>query len=271
VRGVWKRLTIAVAATAAICAAAPGIACAQGEGVQASLRTSFTPDRLGASTTVSFGFTVRTNDELAPPPLTGLDLHMPAGMNYIETTLGLATCSTHTLEVKGAAGCPANSRLGFGSAFVEVPFGKGAGHELPAIEAFMGESRTGNMLVLFYVDGRTPVYGQYVFTGEVLPAEGIFGSQLSAIIPLVPSVPGGPDVSIVRAQAAIGPQHLTYYRRRHGKLQAFKPRGIAVPEHCPRKGFPFLAEFSFQDGSHARASSTVPCPMTARPRHRRRG
>jgi hypothetical protein len=186
---------------------------------------------------------------------------MPAGMNYTETTLGLAECSTHTLEQRGGGACPVNSRLGSGWAFVEVPFGKGAGRELPQITAFMGPpGREGNMVVLFYVDGTTPVYGQYIFSGEVLPASGMFGSQLATVVPLVPSVPDGPDVSIVRAEASIGPNHLTYYHRVHGRLRPFHPRGIDVPERCPKGGFPFLAEFSFQDGSHAQAKSVVPCP-----------
>ncbi|HEY1688469.1 MAG TPA: hypothetical protein VGF95_06335 [Solirubrobacteraceae bacterium] len=226
----------------------------------ATLHTSFTPDKLGASTTIGFDFEVRTVDGLAPPPLTGMDLHMPAGMGYINTTLGLALCSRSTLEAKGGGACPTNSVLGTGSAFVEVPFGKGAGHELPTITAYMGPPNKGNMVILFYVNGRTPVYGQFIFNGEVLPQAGIFGSQLNAAVPLVKSVPNGPDVSIVRGETNIGPEHLVYYRKNKGRREKFKPRGIAVPEKCPAGGFPFVAEFSFQDGSTAEAEDIVPCP-----------
>jgi hypothetical protein len=261
------RKLAAAACVSVLCCALPAAASAQSEPVQATLHASFSPDRLGAGTTIGFSFTLKTAGGLAPTPLTGMDLHMPAGMNYTETTLGLAECSTKTLEARGASGCPVNSRLGYGQAYVEVPFGKGAGHELPEITAFMGPSgREGNMVVLFYVDGTTPVYGQYIFTGEVLPQSGIFGSQLSTVVPLVPSVPDGPDVSIIRGSTSIGPNRLTYYRRVHGRRVAFHPRGIAVPERCPKGGFPFSAQFSFQDGSQAQASAVVPCP-----RGRRRG
>lgn len=258
------RIGAAIVCLAAVCCALPAAAAAQGETVQATLHASFTPDRLGASTTIGFSFTLKTADGLAPPPLTGMDLHMPAGMNYTETTLGLAECSTKTLEMRGTGGCPVNSRLGYGQAYVEVPFGKGAGRELPEISAFMGPSHNGNMVVLFYVDGVTPVYGQYIFTGEVLPESGIFGSQLSTVVPLVPSVPDGPDVSIIRGSTSIGPNHLTYYKRVHGRRVAFHPRGIAVPERCPKRGFPFSAQFSFQDGTQAQASVVVPCPKVRR-------
>ncbi len=255
---------IAAALMLLVCCALPATAAAQ---ETATLHTSFSPDRLGAPTTIGFSFQVSTPEGAAPPPLVGMDLKMPAGMNYVNTTLGLAICNKGRLLEDGAASCPVNSRLGSGKAYVEVPFGKGAGHELPSITAFMGSPRHENMVILFYVDGRTPVYGQYIFEGEVQPQSGVFGSQLSSSIPEVKSVPGGPNVSIVRAEAKIGPEHLLYNRRVHGKLQHFRPRGIAVPEKCPKGGFPFAATFLFQDGSQAQATSVVPCPKPVIHRH----
>jgi hypothetical protein len=233
---------------------------------QASLHASFTPDRLGVSTTIAFGFHLQTADGLAPPPLTSVVLHMPAGMNYTLTTLGLSICQPATLQARGVAGCPPNSRIGSGSALVEVPFGTGSGHEIPEIQAVVGPSNNGNMVVLFYANGQTPVFAQLVFAGEVLPDRGAFGSQLATTVPLIPSVPNGPDVSIVNVNATIGPAGLTYYRHVHGRLQPFHPLGIGVPEHCSRGGFPFNATFVFQDGSTASASTTVACP----PRVKRR-
>jgi hypothetical protein len=103
-----------------------------------------------------------------------------------------------------------------------------------------------------------------VYTGEVLPDSGRFGSQLAITVPPVQSVPGGPDVSIVSAQTTIGPSHLTYYRHWHGRPVPFHPIGVSVPERCPRGGFPFSAEFGFQDGSRTSASTAVPCPPRRR-------
>lgn len=227
---------------------------------RASLQASFSPDLLGVPTTIGFGFHLATTEGQAPPPLTAVDLRMPAGMNYTTTTLGLATCQPSTLLALGLAGCPPNSRLGYGSASVEVPFGTGDGHEIPEIQALSGPSPKGNLVVLFYANGQTPVYAQLTFSGEVLPASGAFGSQLATDVPLIASVAGGPDVSIVDVQATIGPSHLTYYKHVHGRLVPFRPRGVGVPERCPRGGFPFAAEFTFQDGTTASAQTTVPCP-----------
>jgi hypothetical protein len=257
---------LVAAAALAVCGSLPASAAAVTE--SATLHASFTPDRLGVGTTIGFGFQVSASDGLAPPPMTGIDLHMPAGMNYATTTLGLATCQPEVLVKQGLTGCSPNARLGYGSAFVEVPFGTGSGHEIPEIQAIMGPpSKEGNMVVLFYANGQTPVFAQLVFEGEVLPTTGIFGSELATNVPLIPSVPNGPAVSIVSVNATIGPNHLTYYKHVHGRVVPFHPIGIAVPEHCPRGGFPFSATFAFQDGSHAAASTTVPCPPRRR-RHR---
>ncbi|HTD08006.1 MAG TPA: hypothetical protein VK680_03860 [Solirubrobacteraceae bacterium] len=227
---------------------------------RASLQASFSPDRLATPTTISFSFELSTLAGTAPAPLTRIDLRMPAGLNYTTTTLGLALCNPEALVAHGLSGCPANSRLGYGDAAVEVPFGSGAGHEIPEIQAVAGPSKSGNMEVLFYAKGLYPVLAQLAFTGEVLPDSGLFGSQLATSVPLIASVPGGPDVSITRVSTTIGPRHLTYYKRVHGRRVAFTPRGVAVPARCPRGGFPFAASFAFLDGTEASATTTVPCP-----------
>jgi hypothetical protein len=257
-RAALTALTVALAS-----ALAPASALAVSE--DATLNASFAPDRLGTPTTITFGFHLATTEGTAPPPLTGIDLKMPAGMNYTTTTLGLAICQPAALAAKGLAGCPANSRLGYGSADVEVPFGTGAGHEIPEVQALSGPSPNGNLVVLFYANGLYPVYAQLAFSGEVLPESGRFGSQLLTTVPLIASVPNGPDVSVVSVTSTIGPSHLTYYKHVHGRLVSFHPRGVSVPERCPRGGFPFAAEFTFLDGSHTSAQTAVPCPPA---RHR---
>ncbi len=224
------------------------------------MHASFSPNRLGVPTTITFGLHIATTEGVAPPPMSKLDLRMPAGMNFATTTLGLAICQPAVLLAGGIDACPSNSRLGYGKAFVEVPFGTGAGHEIPELQAVMGPSATGNLVVLFYANGLFPVSAQLTFQGEVLPDTGAYGSQLATDVPLVTSVPGGPDVSIVNIETTIGPNHLTYYKHVHGRKVAFKPRGVSVPERCPRHGFPFAAHVGFLDGSETSVSTSVPCP-----------
>jgi hypothetical protein len=245
----------------AVCACLPAAA---GAAQTVQLHTSFSPDRLGVSTTIGFGFEVTSTDGGLPSPLTSVSLRLPPGINYVTTTLGLAICKPAALVEHGLGGCSPNSRLGFGSAFVEVPFGDGAGHEIPEIQALMGPPHNGNIVVLFYANGQEPVYAQLVFQGELVAGSKAFGGSLNTAIPLIPSVPDGPPVSIVKVQATIGPNHLTYYEHVHGRRVSFHPKGVSVPSSCPRGGFPFSAEFSFADGSTAVAQSTVPCPPPRR-------
>jgi hypothetical protein len=246
---------------ALLCACLP----ASGQAAQTvTLHTSFSPDRLGTPTTIGFGFTIKSTTGGLPSPLTHVALSMPSGMNYLTTTLGLETCNPKKLVEKGLTGCPVDSRLGSGSAFVEVPFGTGAGQELPAIQALMGPARHGNAVVLFYADGREPVFAQLVFEGELVPGGAGFGEDLSTAIPPIESVPGGAHVSIIKVESTIGPNHLLYEKRVHGRVVHFHPRGVAIPEKCPRGGFRFKAAFAFEDGSTATATSAVPCPSGRR-------
>jgi hypothetical protein len=224
------------------------------------LQASFTPDRLGASTTVGFGFQIAGPHGAPPAPLTHVDLRLPAGIDYLRTTLGLAVCQPAVLAARGASGCSPNSQIGSGSASVEVPFGTQNGQESPSILAFMGPERNGNIVVVFFAEGRTPVAAQVVFEGELVPGFGALSGSLTNAIPLIPGVPEGPDVLIRSVHATIGPENLRYHEREHGKTVSFAPRGVSVPLTCPRGGFPFAAEFSFADGTTATARSTVRCP-----------
>lgn len=261
------KLRAAIAATSTVallaCCAIPATA---GATETATLQTSFSPDRLGASTTIGFGFQIANPGGGLPAPLTSLSLNLPAGIDYVSTTLGLAICQPANLLARGIAGCSPNSRLGFGSAFVEVPFGQGSGREIPNIQALMGPPHNGNLVVLFYANGQEPVYAQIVFQGELVSGSETLGGSLDAAIPLIPSVPNGPPVSIVSVQSTIGPSHLTYYTHSHGKTVAFHPQGVSVPLHCPKGGFPFSANFGFSDGTTAVAKSVVACPPPLRRR-----
>ena len=230
----------------------------------ATLHASFSPNRLGASTTIGFSFQLADTDGNIPSPLTGVSLRLPPGINYLSTTLGLAICEPEVLQARGVAGCPPNSLLGSGSALVEVPFGVGAGKEIPDIQAVMGPPANENIVVLFYANGQSPVLAQLVLQAQLIAGTNTMPGRLDTQVPLIASVPGGPPVSILSVKATIGPAGLTYYETRHGHRVAFHPKGVSVPEHCPRGGFAFSARFMFTDGTSADARNTVPCPR----RHR---
>src|ERR1700693_2649186 len=86
-----------------------------------ALEAGFGPDKLGAPTTVDFGFRVSSSLPSAiPSPVVGVDLYLPAGMVLATSTLGLAGCQPQRLLVFRLAGRAADPRVGFGRALGEL-------------------------------------------------------------------------------------------------------------------------------------------------------
>jgi hypothetical protein len=258
------RVRVSTACTAillpalALCAFLPTPAQA---GQTVTLSASFKPDRLGARTTIEFGFQVHsTIPRRAPSPVTNVDLHLPSGLGLATSTLGLANCEPAALLEEGVDGCPTNARIGFGSAVVAVPTADEPLEEEGSLTALVGPPNSEHLEILFYAEGHSPVAAQLVFPGRLLDDEPPFSGRLDTAIPLIPTWPGGPDVAVTRMTSTIGPRGLTYFRHIHHEVVPFHPRGIALPERCPRRGFPFRVDIAFLDGTHQTATRAVSCP-----------
>jgi hypothetical protein len=219
----------------------------------ARLSARFTPEKLGAPTAISLGVDIAGIGGALPSALTGIDFHYPAGLALATSTLGLAACNPARLEAEGPVVCPVNSRMGGGHALVEFPLGPETRTETAQIAIFAGPSADGRLHMLIFAMGEEPVYGQIVMSAVLLPGDLRFS------VPLVPSLPGSPDVAVVQLRTTIG-GNLTYNERANGRTIAFHPRGIGLPRRCPRGGFRFEASFSFLDGSHVPARTVVACP-----------
>ena len=230
-----------------------------------TLQTKFIPDRLGEATTIEFGFRVNSlTPGKVPSPVTVVSLDLPAGLGLATSTLGLAQCTPSILLEQGPSGCPANSRVGTGTARAELPSEGEILTETAVVQALLGPPVNEAEQVLFYAEANTPVSAQLVFPGLVLLAPSArYGGRLDTAIPLIPTWIDGPDIAVTSFSSTLGPLGLTYYRHVDNKIVPFKPKGIAVPTKCPRGGFPFRADFSFVDGTHATAQSVVPCPRHA--------
>ena len=230
------------------------------------LHASFAPDRLGAPTTITFGFHLATTEGTAPPPLIGMDLRDAGGHelhDHDARPRHLPACGPRR-ERPRRLSCELAPRLRQRGCRSAVR------HRLrprdPGSPGAVGPiSRTGTWSCCSMPTACIRCTRRSRSPAKYSPTGGRFGSQLATTVPLVASVPGGPDVSSSASRATIGPSHLTYYKHVHGRRVPFHPRGVSVPERCPRGGFPFAAEFTFQDGSHTSAQTTVPCP----PAHQR--
>jgi hypothetical protein len=258
--------TLLVCACAAIAAPAPSQSAAAAQPPQAhtvSLTATFTPERLGAGTTIRIGFQIATPPGRALSPVTDVELLLPPGLSIASSDLGLETCEPAKLESEGFAGCPEDSLMGRGSAAAEVPFGAGFVTERAPIRLFWGPLEEGHPQLLFFAEGERPVLANIIFGALVLPAQAPFGGVLNATLPLVASVRGGPDVALTTLQTTIGAKGIVYTERVKGKTIHFRPRGIVLPKRCPAGGFHFAAHLSFQDSTQASATTVVRCPRSA--------
>lgn len=226
----------------------------------ARLSASLTPERLGHGTTIGFGFQISAPAGETPSPLTELELRYPRALGIGVSGLGMETCLPATLEASGPDACPVDSMMGSGNALAELPFGTAVVTEKTTLKLIRAPTENGHLSVLIHASGTSPVIAQIILPTSLLPSTAPFGEQLHASVPLIPSLPGAGDISLVRLQAHIGPQGLIYDEHVGGSLVHYRPDGVLLPDSCPRGGFQFAAFFAFLDGTHAKARATVACP-----------
>jgi hypothetical protein len=229
----------------------------------ASLSAAFEPERLGGRTTLRFGFQITLPGGQVPPALTAVSLSYPESLGIAFSRLGLVTCTAAQLEASGVSGCPEDSIMGFGGASAEISLGSDVVGEPVPLTILRAPDEEGHLSLLFDAVGTYPLNTSAVFPGALLPAPPPYGGQVSIDVPLIPSVPGAPDVAIVRLRATLGPSGVTYREHLAGRKLTYQPPGILLPDTCPKGGFPFAAQFSFVDGSHASARSVEACPARA--------
>jgi hypothetical protein len=219
----------------------------------AKITAGFSPLRLGAPTTVKFGFQIRRVGGGLPSALTAIDFRYPRQLALGTSELGQATCGPTRLQVFGPAACPPNSIMGGGTALAKFQVSPIVSHEEAKLALVAGPSRGGYVNMLIAASGEYPVETRIVMSAILLPG------HFHIAVPLVPGIPEGPDVAVVSVQATLGGR-LTYYERRHGRRVAYRPTGVLLPRRCPRGGFRFSATFSFLDGTQAQAGAVVRCP-----------
>lgn len=230
-----------------------------------SLHANLSPRRPGQRTTAEFGIQIAAQGGGVPPPVTEARVSYPAGLGLTLSGLGIEACTEQTLEARGPKACPADSFMGEGRAATEIQFGPevvGENARVWLVRTTAGQE--GQLAMLFLVDGEEPVYAQPVLAGLIQPAPAPYGGRIDIAVPLVPSLPGAPYVSLVRLNLVIGPRGLIYYERVGGKIVSYRPKGLGLPERCPRGGYPFAIELQFLDGSRGASSTSVPCPSQRR-------
>jgi hypothetical protein len=242
VRPKLSALCIAAATTALCAALATGAQAA----TVASIRPSFAPDRLGASTALSLAVAYSAEGGGVPEPVRHAIVHLPAGLRI--DVRGAGICPRSRLEKQSGRGCPASARVGSGSALAAAHLGAITINENAAVTAWRGPDQGGRPVLEILGEGLTPLEERIVVTGVLEPDHGPFGQRLTMTVPPIPTLPTEPDASIVRFSLSVGAGH-----GRLGRL-------IHAPSRCPAGGFPFAADFAYADGSSGSASATARCP-----------
>jgi hypothetical protein len=218
----------------------------------------FSPDVLGAPTNAFGSATIASTDLPVPSPITHVDVYGPAGLTL--NLEGSATCTRERLEQIGPRACPANSRAGVGGGEGAYELGGEIIKERYTLEFFLADNRPGHVALLIFLDGSSPVSIEIVFGGTVIAGPPPYGLGFSVDVPLIKVLPEASDASATTAFLRLGAKDATYYKTIHGKRKLLHVKGIILPKHCPRGGWPVASRFSFEDGSTVLAKRTIPCP-----------
>lgn len=231
-----------------------------------SLHASFHPKVPGQSTTIGMTIRIAANGTVVPPPLLAAQLRYPAGLDVQLSGLGIQACPLAALEALGPGGCPPDSLMGRGRAIAEVPIKGQAIRETARIAIVRAAERDGHLALMLVAYEEPALSAQIVLSATLLPADGPYGGLLAIHVPLVTTFPEGPDVSVTEIKLVLGPKHLRYRERVHGRLVHYEPGGIKLPGKCGRAGFRFAVKLSFLDGSKASGRTAVGCPRAGKRR-----
>jgi hypothetical protein len=206
-----------------------------------------TGDILGAGAEVEVQMTISGTEYGGfPSPLTELNFFAPAGVGVDAT--GFPICAAAVLEADGPGGCPQKSSAGPpGVGLGVVAFGGERVPESVSIQSFFA---LGGGLS-FYVEGRTPSSFQILEKAHWIPAGAPYGKEVLIEVPLVETVPQGPDASVLSFKVKVGAAY-----KRGRKTVSY----ITQPRRCPGGGFPVKAELRFLSGETTTLVDDVPCP-----------
>jgi hypothetical protein len=227
----------------------------------ATITPSFAPDLPGARTSVTFAASFTGGAGALPAPLSKTVILLPADLaKTLEwpTTRG---CSRAQLQAHGAHGCPPHSQIGAGSALVQWPEGSSTASERANLQLFVGPTE-GVYTLQLLAEGHRPLRRRVVISLVLFGVTGPYSGGMEASVPPLPTRPGLPDASVVSFSVTVGPaasQAAGAHSRsaagsRWGEMELF------VPRSCPAGGFPWMADFTYADGSSQEVTAAVPCP-----------
>lgn len=206
-----------------------------------------TGDILGAGAEVRAQVTIAGTEYAgSPSPLTGFALYAPSG--FTVNPKGFVPCAPAVLEAGGAAECPRRSRAGpVGEGLGVVSFGSERVQEKVSIQGFFAPA--GGLTL--YVEGRTPTSFQILEKAYWMTAAAPYGSALIVEVPLIETLPGADDASVLSFDVTIGAAY-----RKGRKTISY----LTLPKRCPKGGVPVRAELKFLSGETVTVVERQQCP-----------
>jgi hypothetical protein len=219
------------------------------EATTATIRPSFSPDKLGAKAAFTFAVHFGGGELDVPSPVRKAVVHFPAGLTL--DVPKLESCSKARLQARGPRGCPAQSVIGTGHALADVHVGSSVESEEAAVGVFVGPPQGANPTIEIVGQGYSPLEERVVITATALPDNPPYGEKLVMSVPAIPTIPLEPNASEVSFSVTVGGKAA---KKHHN------PNTVLLPTICPTGGFPFAAEFTYENGSTSTSTATVPCP-----------
>jgi hypothetical protein len=253
-RRATRRMLLAIL-LACICAAFAGIAWA---GDTLIVKEAFTPDRLGAAANLSIAASFASSTDVVSAPISKLTLYGPAGLGVQAQAAG--RCTEAALRQRGPAGCPADSRVGFGGGVGVLALPNALVHEPFTLDLFFAAPEHGRLRLLIYANASSPMNVELVVTAKEIHAPRPYGLGFSVQVPRISTIPGAAYASIESAFASIGSSHVAYFKTVHGRRTLVHVNGLIVPTRCPAGGFPTRGIAVFADGATFTVNPTIPCP-----------
>lgn len=219
---------------------------------------TFSPDKLGSPTNLSFTGKFSSPGGGVPSPITKLTAYLPAGV--VIDARGAGTCPAAVLEASGPIACPANSRAGFGGGMGQFELAKEIIREPFTIDIFFAPREGGRLTFLVFVDARSPALVELVLKAREIAAPKPYGIGFSVDVPLIPTLPEASNASVESAFVTLGSTNVAYYKTVRGRRSLVHVRGVVIPKSCPRRGFATKAIIDFADGSTLTTNPIIPCP-----------
>ncbi|MDE3069370.1 MAG: hypothetical protein KGJ43_01435 [Acidobacteriota bacterium] len=214
--------------------------------VGAVMQASFSPNRAGARSVLTYTLGFTGAGGALPPPIRTAAVLIPAGLTGTVDWPSTLGCSKAHLLAHGARGCPARSQIGSGSALLAWAEGAKTVQEKARLWVFMGPN-DGEYQLEMLGEGLRPIHRRVVITEPLAVLSGKYSGDVEAQAPAIPTRPGLPDASLLSLNVKVGSL------RQSGM-------GLFVPRACPAGGYPWATELTYATGASETITTTSPCP-----------